>query len=136
MTPDDLIDCYGADTARWPAGDRDAALQAIAADPALRVRLAEAASLDAVLGDWATRSIAAPDSAALAARILVPAPRWPRIAGVGGLIAASVAAVMFVAPMTRVVVAPTATTAAATDATDAAEFASLFTPTPDEETAI
>lgn len=134
MTPADLIAIYGADTARWPAEDRDAALAAVAADPALQALLADAAALDAMLGAWAIRTPAPGDADGVAARIVRPAPRWPRVAGFGGLIAAAVAAVVLVAPPT-LAPAPVATTltSADTDAADAADFATLFTPTPDEE---
>lgn len=132
MTPPDLIDIYGADTARWPVEDRAAALAAIAADPALQAKLAEAQALDAMLDAWATRVPARADADAVAARIL--RPRWPRVAGVGGLIAAAVAAVVLVTPPT-IAPAPVATvaTSAEIEAADDADFAKLFTPTPDEE---
>ncbi|TRW16702.1 hypothetical protein [Glacieibacterium frigidum] len=134
MTPADLIDIYGADPARWPTEDRAATLAAIAADPALQAKLAEARALDAMLGDWAARVPARADADAVAARILRPAPRWPRIAGTGGLIAAAVAAVVLVTPPT-LAPAPVTTVAATADieAADDADFATLFTPTPDEE---
>lgn len=138
MTPTDLIDCYGADTARWPAEDRDAALAAIAADPALQAAFADAAALDAMLAGWAARPAATGDADAVAARILRPAPRWRRFAGAGGLIAAAVAAVVYVAPMSTAPVAPpvVAATDARISAQDARDFASVFTPTPEEESLI
>lgn len=132
MTPVDLIEIYGADPARWPIEHRAAALAVIAADPALQVELAEAAKLDALLGAWATRVPVRADAGAVAARIL--RPRWPRVAGVGGLIAAAVVAVVMVTPPATTP-APVATvaTAAEIEAADDADFAKLFTPTPDEE---
>ncbi len=44
-----LIDAYGADPERWPAGERDAARRLVHADPVLAAELAEAASFDALL---------------------------------------------------------------------------------------
>lgn len=140
MTPADLIQTYGADTTRWPAADRDATLAAIAADPALQAMLAEARALDLMLGEWARRTPASAGAHgdAVAARILRPVPRWPRFAGIGGLVAAAVVAAVFTAtPRPATAPAPVQVTAADTaraQARDAADFATLFTPTPEEET--
>lgn len=141
MTPFELIESYGADTARWPADERDAALAAIAADPALQAALGRAAALDEMLAEWAARPVLAADADAVAARILRPRPvaRWPRFAGAGGLIAAAVAAVIYVAPMSTAPVATPVIAAAAdtgVSAQDASDFASVFTPTPEEESLI
>lgn len=138
MTPADLIQTYGADTARWPAEDRDAALATVAADPVLQSMLQEARALDLLLGEWASRTPVRSDADAVAARILRPAARWPRVAGVGGLVAAAVAAAVFMATpkpvATPATVQVTAADAARAQARDTADFATLFTPTPEEET--
>ena len=73
MTPTrfaDLLDAYGAEPARWPAAERDAALTLLARDAAARRAQAQAASLDALLD----RAPVAPQSAALQARVLAAAP--------------------------------------------------------------
>ena len=135
MTPAELIEIYGADAARWPAEHRDAARTAIAADPALQRALANAAALDTLIETWVRRVPASADANAVSARIVRPAPRWPGFAAVG-LIAATVAAFVLTVPATA---PPTpspslaAAPAAAANAADDAAFASLFTPTPDEE---
>ena len=52
MTPDrvmTLLDAYGADPARWPEAEREAAMALISADPALAARRDEAAALDGLL---------------------------------------------------------------------------------------
>jgi hypothetical protein len=61
-----ILDAYGADPARWPGAERDAALALLAASPAARARQAAAAELDACL-DAAPSVVPAPD---LAARIV------------------------------------------------------------------
>jgi hypothetical protein len=44
-----LLDAYGADPARWPDAERDAAMAMINADPTLAARRDEAAVLDGLL---------------------------------------------------------------------------------------
>ena len=65
-----LADAYGADLRRWPADQRAFAESLVAADPAARVLLDEAAALDALLD--ASPSVA--PSADLTARVLRAAP--------------------------------------------------------------
>ena len=65
-----LADVYGADLRRWPADQRAFAESLVAADPAARVLLDEAAALDALLD--ASPSVA--PSADLTARVLRAAP--------------------------------------------------------------
>lgn len=83
-----LLDAYGADPARWPEGERAAALAFLDADPAARQARADAARLDAVLD----RAPVEPPSAALMDRVLAaapparPAPPQPRALGPGGRI--------------------------------------------------
>ena len=53
MTPDrfrELIDAYGADSARWPANERAAALAFAKADAQAGAMLTEAKRLDALIG--------------------------------------------------------------------------------------
>ncbi|NBB65412.1 hypothetical protein GVN18_39805 [Pseudomonas sp. ODNR1LW] len=66
-----LAEAYGADLRRWPASERAFAESLLAADPALRAVLDEAAALDALLD----ASPAPTPSADLAARILAAAPK-------------------------------------------------------------
>ena len=52
MTPDrfrELIDAYGGDAKRWPAGERDAALAYAGCDARARAMLDEAKRLDALI---------------------------------------------------------------------------------------
>jgi len=69
MTPDrfaTLLDAYGADPARWPPGERDAALAHAAATPAAAALLDAARRLDALI-DRLPADAPAPDLARLAA---------------------------------------------------------------------
>ncbi|MDQ1155548.1 hypothetical protein [Brevundimonas sp. SORGH_AS_0993] len=66
-----LAEAYGGDLRRWPADQRAFAEGLIAADPAARVVLEEAAALDALLD----ASLAVSPSADLTARVLRAAPR-------------------------------------------------------------
>jgi len=66
-----LAEAYGADLRRWPASERAFAESLLAADPALRAVLDEAAALDALLD----ASSAPTPSVDLAARILAAAPK-------------------------------------------------------------
>ncbi len=145
-----LIDAFGADTARWPADERGAALAAIAADPALTARLAEAQALDAGLAAWAAapvpraRSFADDLPALLPAPIVAarPRPLWRGFALGGGAVAASLAvALVFGLPASGpapvAAPAPQIAAVAPTDADAAMQapegFALIFTPTADEE---
>ncbi len=74
-----ILDAYGADARRWPAGERSAALALAERDPRAAGLLAEAADLDHVLG---LHRIRAP-SAAVRERVLEAAPRG----GFGGAFA-------------------------------------------------
>ena len=65
-----LAEAYGGDLRRWPADQRAFAESPVAADPAARVLLDEAAALDALLD--ASPSVA--PSADLTARVLRAAP--------------------------------------------------------------
>ena len=65
-----LAEAYGADLRRWPADQRAFAESLVAADPAARVLLDDAAALDALLD--ASPSVA--PSADLTARVLRAAP--------------------------------------------------------------
>jgi hypothetical protein len=69
-----LLEAYGADAERWPAGERDAALASLARSPEMRAEHAAAARLDRVL-DLAP---AAQPSPALVAAVLAAAPRGRR----------------------------------------------------------
>lgn len=66
-----LAEAYGADLSRWPAHERAFAESLIAADPAARAVLEDAAALDALL-DASPRVT---PSADLTARVLAAAPK-------------------------------------------------------------
>lgn len=66
-----LAEAYGADLRRWPAHERTFAESLIAANPAARAVLEDAAALDALL-DASPRIV---PSADLTARVLAAAPR-------------------------------------------------------------
>ena len=67
----DVLDCYGADPARWPVEEREAGLALLARSPEARRYRDEVAHLDRAL-DMAEVE---PPSTALAARVLAAAPR-------------------------------------------------------------
>jgi hypothetical protein len=132
----EIIDAYGADSARWPGAEREAVLAAIARDAGLRARLGEAASLDADLADWAN----APVETAMpfdAGRVVAPARQGWRWAGAGLAAIAAALGVVLVVPSRApapVVVATTAQTTADTAASHATDgFSYVFTPTAEEE---
>ena len=66
-----LAEAYGADLSRWPAHERAFAESLIAADPAARAVLEDAAALDALL-DASPRIV---PSADLTAQVLASAPK-------------------------------------------------------------
>jgi len=66
----ELLDAYGAESAHWPAHERDAALALIFASQPARALWHSAQALDSALDQWLP---AAPD-AALSARILAQLP--------------------------------------------------------------
>lgn len=133
----EILDCYGADTARWPVDEREAVVAQVRGSAGLRAVQAEAAQLDAMLGEWARRDLGAGvDAGAAAARVLQPPRTWRRwAAGGGGLAVAALAAVMLIGEPGSVPVAQVATVPAtvAVPLTDAGAFSTLFTTTPDEE---
>jgi len=78
-----ILDAYGADPARWPARERDAALALLARSPEARRQHDAAARLDAAL-DVSPIEVPSP---ALAARVLRATPR-PRVVRVQRWVAA------------------------------------------------
>ena len=103
-----LIEAYGANPARWPAAERESAIELTAAAPALRARLANARRLDRVLDQAPTLSPRWP----LEARIIAGAPspssrmralefrrRFALGAGLAAACAAGLACGVFAAPL-------------------------------------
>ena len=100
-----LLDVHGADPARWPQPERDAAERLSAADAAAAAALESARALDALIArDTAAHADATGVLRALAARPLPPqrrrflwrcwpselltlefAPAWPRLAALAGV---------------------------------------------------
>ena len=68
---ENLAQTYGADLRRWPADQRAFAESLIAADPAARAVIDDAAGLDALLNT----SVVPSPSEALTARVLAAAPQ-------------------------------------------------------------
>lgn len=145
----EIIAAHGGDAARWPATEAAAVLALAAADGVVAAALADARQLDALLGDWA-RDVA-PATIDLAAITRLPgagpAPRPARRWLAGGLVAAAIAAgIAFLAPvasdspMIKTVSPPNAVQLAAADGdtfgSDADVFATVFTPTVDEDALI
>lgn len=142
----DIIASHGADARRWPAAEGTQVL-ALLDDPRIVAALAGARSMDAMLGDWAVG--AAPvEPIDLAAITGLPQQRFqsrPAWRGwfAGGAIAAAFAALALVTPMhtastTQVamvsnVAAPSATIENGLTGSDADAFATVFTPTADED---
>lgn len=154
MTPEralEIIAAYGADSARWPDEARRALPALAARDAEVAAALVAAADLDGLLGGWA--QAVAPGDFDLAAIAALPQERpaatrngpWPRRWIGGGALAAAVAAgLVILAPMPTTsdpavaTLSPTTSVPSATadgnaGGSDAEAFASVFTPTPDEE---
>lgn len=153
MTPEralEIIDAYGADSRRWPAEAREALTLLAIADPVVAAALAEARGFDTLLKGWATDvAPAAPiDADALipAPAIAAPARRTGWWLGAG--IAAALTGLLVATPWSQAPQGPAVTIAAneiknvspvpsATGESEAlAEtevFATVFTPTADED---
>jgi len=139
----EIIAAYGGDAARWPATERDAALQLVEADAGLAQARREASALDVELSGWSQRLSTERDdgdqSGAAAARVLAARPQlrptarpaWQWAIGTG--MAAAIVAGVFLASSS---VDRPHTLVAHSAASDAAAFAMVFTPTPDEDGAI
>ena len=145
----EIIAAHGGDAARWPAAEAMALLALAASDGVVAAALADARQLDALLGDWA-RAVA-PATIDLAAitrlPVAVPAGRPVRRWLAGGLMAAAMAAgiafmapVMSDGPMIKTLSPPNAVQLATADGdafgSDADVFATVFTPTVDEDALI
>ena len=104
----ELIAAYGTDPRRWPAAERDDALDLLARSPSLQEEIDRMTALDAALDAWPNPAPLSLDAAALAARIsatpqaraqsraeirMVRRFRWPAIAwpNAAGLAAAALA---------------------------------------------
>lgn len=145
MTPEraaEIITAYGGDPARWPAAERAAALALAGRNPALAAALAAARDLDSQLATWAL-DVPAKDFAPLDLATPQPRPRlaptrWWAGAGLAALAAAVTGLAVLAPPPTSQIVAdrsanlPIATPASANEA-DFEAFATLFTPTADED---
>ena len=152
----EIIAAYGGDSRRWPDGER-AAVLAMAADDDVAAAIAGARRLDAALDDWARADMAAGlDFAAMtaeaqegraAARMTPRKRQWPGRWLAGGALAASVAvAVVLLGPVrtgapvvetvSTISPVPSATAKGGAAVSDAEAFASVFTPTVDEEEVI
>ena len=114
-----LVEAYGARPERWPADERAAAEQWLAAAPDAAARLAEARALDEALDAWTL----APVSAVLREAVVATAPK-PRLtrpvarywwAG-AGLIAACAMGMVVGANVADVGLTPATATAEATGA--------------------
>lgn len=147
----EIIAAYGADTARWPATERDAAQALVAEDAATQAEFDAAAALDAELSAWAAVPVAVSDIDATVAAdaALARAPvqrRWWPTAVLGGSVAAAlvVAVAILPTPSGEQSGRPTQvaqTTAAAPVQTaqieqDVQLWGSVFTLTPEEESLI
>jgi hypothetical protein len=158
VTPEralEIIDAYGADSRRWPAEEREAALLLTIADPAVAAALAEARSFDTLLAGWAADVPPAPP---LVAETLIPLRAMPAVqrrrAGwwLGGAMAAALTGVIVAAPWNssapggapvivaaadRPNVSPVPSATGGSEALAETEvFATVFTPTADEDALI
>ena len=142
----EIIASHGADARRWPVAE-SAQILALAGDPRIVAALAEASRLDGLLGAWASAAVPA-SRIDLAAITGLPQQRpqsRPAWRGwiAGGAIAAAFAAVAMVTPMhtastTQIamisnVTVPSATVEGGPKGSDADAFATVFTPTADED---
>lgn len=148
----EIIAAYGADAGRWPDGERAAVLALAAADAGVAAAIAEARAIDGLIGDWArdvrpgdfdTRAIVMAPQVGVA--MMPVARRWLA----GGALAATLALGLVFAggrdPVSErmaaapVVAAKDVTVSTVPSATadggagDAAIFATVFTPTVDED---
>ena len=144
----EIIAVCGADAARWPVTEAATLLALAENDVVVASALADARQLDGLLAYWAVASVSARiDLAAitrLPAEVPVPARRWLA----GGFLAAAIAAgIAFLAPFTPAadpglenVSTQTALQLATAEGnalgSDADVFASVFTPTVDEDDVI
>lgn len=143
----EIIAAYGADSARWPDAERAEALALTADDPHIAAALADAHGLDGLLGAWAQG--AAPwdaDIAAITGARRVTGGRFQVSRWVaGGALAAAVAAGILVLAPVQPVTTPVqqivstntpvllATAEGSGSGSDAEAFATVFTPTVDED---
>lgn len=142
----EIIASHGADARRWPAAE---SLQVLALidDPRIVAAMAEARSMDAMLGDWAidTASAGQIDLAAITGlpqQTVRSQPIW-RGWVAGGAIAAAVAALAVLTPMHTAstsqiamisnATVPSAMVESGATGSDADAFATVFTPTADED---
>lgn len=149
----EIIEAYGADPARWPAEEREAALAWAKRDAAVGRAMAEAETLDAMLVDWAREPLASDGVAeasidAVMARLPVAGAArswWPKLV-LGGSIAAAIAIGALLIPPDAIEQQPDARQPAAQQtqtpvqtaqiSADAQVWAQVFTPTPEEESLI
>ena len=150
----DIISAYGGDASRWPATEAAALLALADNDAVVAQALMAARQLDTLLDGWArdvapaTIDIAAITGLAAAKRAVIVVPSATRRWLAGGLAAAAIAAgFAFMAPVTPVADAgiDIVSTPAAVQlvtargdmfGSDAIAFATVFTPTADEDVLI
>ncbi len=152
----EIIAVHGGDAARWPAIEAAALLALADSDAMVAAALADARGLDGLLAEWAAAAVPAGIDLASITRLpvetlasarrsaLAPARRW----WAGGLVAAAIAAgIAFLAPVTpaadpmvETVSTQTAVQLATAEGdafgSDADVFATVFTPTVDEDALI
>lgn len=154
MTRDDALAtlaAYGGDAARWPATEAAALLALAASDSVVAEALAQARQLDGLLTGWA-RDVA-PAAFDIAAITRLPAAAPPALPATrrwlaGGLMAAAMAAgIAFMVPvmpaadpLVKTASPPNAVSLATAPGeafgSDAEVFATVFTPTVDEDSLI
>jgi hypothetical protein len=150
----DIISAYGGDASRWPASEGAAVLALADSDAVVAQALMAARQLDTLLDGWArdvtpaTIDIAAITGQAAGKRAATVVPPAARRWLAGGLAAAAMAAgLAFMAPVTpvadagiEIVSTPAAvqlvTAQGDTFGSDAIAFATVFTPTADEDVLI
>jgi hypothetical protein len=137
-----IITAYGGDAARWPDDARPGVL-ALAGEPVVAATLAEARALDVLLADWAGADAPLPllDVAAITALPQRRASRRLSLWLGGGAVAAALAAILVLAvpattpnePQIAQSIDTTAPSAAVAGNDSDVVFATVFTPTQDEE---
>ncbi len=127
----EIIGAYGADAQRWPVAERAAALALVTGDLGMQAELAVAATLDTGLADWAAAPVTGVPFDLTTLPAARPSHRWRWFGGgiAASALAAGLAVLMPVTPPAPVSVAQAAVPAPA----DSEAFASVFTPTNDEE---
>ena len=132
----EIIAAYGGDPARWPAGERAAALQLTLDDRALGRARIEAGALDGMMAEWARRDVVGGNAGVATARALAAPVQRPMRSVLRWAVGSGIAAALAVGVvLSNPAAAPQRLAKSATTVSDEQAYAMVFTPT-DEDGAI